>query len=97
MISPRVISRRRQRVHGTLIYRKSCGALTAAPMEFIILAAHRQPHGVAAMTENVVRGFVVAALILMVWLAFIQKHPEACVRGRLVKTLQHCGSLDTSI
>jgi hypothetical protein len=25
--------------HGTLIYRKSCGALTAAPMEFIIFSA----------------------------------------------------------
>jgi len=49
------------------------------------------------MTENVVRGFVVAALILMVWLAFVQKHPEACLHGRLVKTLQHCGSLDPSI
>jgi hypothetical protein len=49
------------------------------------------------MMENAVRGFVVAALILMLWLAFIQKHPEACVHGRLVKTLERCGSLDTSI
>jgi hypothetical protein len=75
----------------------SCGALTAALMEFIIFAAHRQPHGVAAMMENVVRGLVVAGLILMVWLAFVQKHPEACLHGRLVKSLQPCGSLDTSI
>jgi hypothetical protein len=49
------------------------------------------------MMERVVAGFVVVAFIFMGWLAFIQKHPEECLHGRLVKTLQHCGSLDPSI
>ena len=49
------------------------------------------------MMKKVVAGFVVAALILMAGLAFVQKHPEACLHGRLVKTLQPCGSLDHSI
>ena len=49
------------------------------------------------MIEKVVAGFVVAALILMAGLAFVQEHPEACLHGRLVKTLQPCGSLDPSI
>jgi len=49
------------------------------------------------MMEKVVAAFVVAALIFMGWLAFVQKHPEACLRGRLVKTLRPCGSLDPSM
>jgi hypothetical protein len=49
------------------------------------------------MMERIVAGFVVAGFIFMGWLAFIQKHPEKCWHGRLVKTLQHCGSLDPSI
>ena len=49
------------------------------------------------MMEKVVAGFVVAALIFMGWLAFVQEHPEKCLHGRLVKTLRPCGSLDPSI
>jgi hypothetical protein len=49
------------------------------------------------MMERVVAGFVVAAFIFMGWLAFLQKHPEKCWHGHLVKTLQRCGSLDPSI
>ena len=48
------------------------------------------------MVKNVVTGFVVAALILMVFLAYAQKHPR-CVGGYSITTHEPCGSVDHSI
>jgi hypothetical protein len=48
------------------------------------------------MVKNVVTGFVVAALILMFFLAYAQKH-EGCVRGRSIETFEPCGSVTHSI
>jgi hypothetical protein len=44
------------------------------------------------MMENIVRGFVIVALIIMVTLAYAQKH-EGCLRGRSLETFQPCGSV----
>ena len=48
------------------------------------------------MTENLVRGFVVVAVIIMVLLAYAQKH-EGCLRGRSLETLKPCGSMTADI
>ena len=51
---------------------------------------------VTAMMENIVRGFVIVALIIMVTLAYAQKH-EGCLRGRSLETFQPCGSVDVDM
>lgn len=43
------------------------------------------------MAENIVRGFVIVAVIIMVTLAYAQKH-DGCLRGRSLQTLKPCGS-----
>jgi hypothetical protein len=48
------------------------------------------------MIENIVRGFVIVAVIVMVVLAYAQKH-EGCLRGRSLETLQPCGSVGHNI
>ena len=55
-----------------------------------------EPLGVAAMIEKLVQGFVVVALMIMVTLAYAQKH-EGCLRGRSLQTLQPCGSVGHDI
>ena len=82
---------------------RSCGALTAAPMVFIIFGRAVayyvvcQSRGVPAMMQNLVAGCVLAALIIMGLLAFAQKHDEFCQHGRLMKTFKPCGSLSSSM
>jgi hypothetical protein len=49
------------------------------------------------MTENVVAGCVVVALIVMGWLAYAQKHDEFCRHGHLMKSFKPCGSVSTSM
>ena len=44
------------------------------------------------MTEKFVIGFVIVALIIMVTLAYAQKH-EGCLRGRSLETFKPCGSV----
>ena len=48
------------------------------------------------MIENLVRGFVIVAVIIMVLLAYAQKH-EGCLRGRSLETLKPCGSMTADI
>ena len=48
------------------------------------------------MTEKFVRGFVIVALIVMVMLAYAQKH-EGCLRGRSLETFKPCGSVGSDI
>jgi hypothetical protein len=48
------------------------------------------------MVQNIVSGFVVVALIVMVTLAYAQKH-EGCLRGRSLQTLQPCGSVGSDM
>jgi hypothetical protein len=48
------------------------------------------------MTEKFVAGFVVLALIIMVMLAYAQKH-EGCLRGHSLQTFKPCGSADVQI
>jgi hypothetical protein len=55
-----------------------------------------EPLGVAAMIEKLVQGFVIVALMIMVTLAYAQKH-EGCLRGRSLQTLQPCGSVGHDI
>ncbi len=43
--------------------------------------------------QNVVAGFVLAALVFMGWLAYAQKHDEFCMHGHEFKTHKPCGSL----
>jgi hypothetical protein len=43
------------------------------------------------MIEKLVQGFVIVALLIMVTLAYAQKH-EGCLRGRSLQTHQPCGS-----
>ena len=75
-----------------------CGALTGCahdvhhvwPRGRLLLRA--LTCGVTVMMENIVRGFVIVALIIMVTLAYAQKH-EGCLRGRSLETFQPCGSV----
>jgi hypothetical protein len=55
-----------------------------------------EPLGVAAMIEKVVQGFVIVALVIMVMLAYAQKH-EGCLRGHSLQTFQPCGSVGHEI
>jgi hypothetical protein len=48
------------------------------------------------MIEQLVRGFVIVALMIMVILAYGQKH-EGCLRGRSLQTFQPCGSIGHAI
>ena len=48
------------------------------------------------MVEKLVRGFVVVAVIVMVVLAYAQKH-EGCLRGRSLETGKPCGSVSPNI
>jgi len=48
------------------------------------------------MTQNIVAGLVVVALILMGLLAWTQKHEE-CFHGHILKKLKPCGSVEHSI
>ncbi len=48
------------------------------------------------MVKNIVDGFVVAALIVMVLLAFGQEHHE-CWNGHLIKAFKPCGSVSPSM
>jgi hypothetical protein len=48
------------------------------------------------MTEKFVTGFVIVALIIMVALAYAQKH-EGCLRGRSLETFKPCGSVSADI
>ncbi len=48
------------------------------------------------MMQNIVAGFVVVALVIMVVLAYAQKH-EGCLRGRSLQTFQPCGSVGVNI
>jgi hypothetical protein len=49
------------------------------------------------MTQNIVAGCVLAALIFMGLLAYAQKHDEFCEHGHLIKTFRPCGSMSTSM
>ena len=44
------------------------------------------------MVQNIVTGFVIVALIVMVTLAYAQKH-EGCLSGRSLQTFKPCGSV----
>ncbi|MCP4618259.1 MAG: hypothetical protein GY844_17710 [Bradyrhizobium sp.] len=48
------------------------------------------------MIEKLVRGFVIVAVMIMVVLAYAQKH-EGCLRGRSLETGQPCGSVGADI
>jgi hypothetical protein len=48
------------------------------------------------MIEKAVQGFVIVALMIMVMLAYAQKH-EGCVRGRSLQTFEPCGSVSHNI
>jgi hypothetical protein len=48
------------------------------------------------MTEKFVTGFVIVALIIMVTLAYAQKH-EGCLRGRSLETFKPCGSVGVNM
>jgi hypothetical protein len=48
------------------------------------------------MTEKFVKGFVIVALLVMVMLAYAQKH-EGCLRGRSLETFKPCGSVGVDI
>ena len=48
------------------------------------------------MIEKLVRGFVIVALMIMVVLAYAQKH-EGCLRGHSLQTFQPCGSVGHDI
>jgi hypothetical protein len=50
----------------------------------------------AAMVENVIKGLVVAALIIIGVLAYAQKH-EGCLHGHSIETFKPCGSLSSSM
>ena len=52
--------------------------------------------GVAAMVQNLVTGLVVVALIIMVVLAYAQKH-EGCLHGRSLQTFKPCGSVSVDL
>jgi hypothetical protein len=45
------------------------------------------------MIEKLAVGFVIVALMIMVTLAYAQKH-EGCLHGRSLQTFQPCGSVD---
>ncbi|WP_168213125.1 MULTISPECIES: hypothetical protein [unclassified Bradyrhizobium] len=47
------------------------------------------------MTENLVAGLVVVALMIMGLLAFAQKH-EGCLHGHSLNTHKPCGSVSAS-
>jgi len=49
------------------------------------------------MTQNIVAGCVLAALIFMGWLAYAQKHDEFCRNGHLIRTHKPCGSVSTEM
>ena len=44
------------------------------------------------MIEKVVQGFVIVALVIMIMLAYAQKH-EGCLHGRSLQTFKPCGSV----
>ena len=44
------------------------------------------------MIEKLVLGFVIVTLMIMVTLAYAQKH-EGCLHGHSLQTFQPCGSL----
>jgi hypothetical protein len=44
------------------------------------------------MVQKFVIGFVIVALMIMVSLAYAQKH-EGCLRGRSLQTFKPCGSV----
>jgi hypothetical protein len=48
------------------------------------------------MVPNLVRALVVVALIIMVVLAYAQKH-EGCLHGRSLQTFQPCGSVSVGL
>jgi hypothetical protein len=48
------------------------------------------------MVKNIVAGCTLVALIIMVLLAYAQKH-EKCWEGHLIKSLKPCGSVSHSI
>jgi hypothetical protein len=48
------------------------------------------------MTEKFVIGFVIVALIIMVTLAYAQKH-EGCLHGRSLETFKPCGSVGVNM
>jgi hypothetical protein len=45
------------------------------------------------MIERLIQGFVIVALVMMIMLAYAQKH-EGCFRGRSLETFKPCGSVD---
>ena len=48
------------------------------------------------MMQNIVAGFVVVALVVMVVFAFAQKH-EGCLHGRSLQTFKPCGSISVNM
>lgn len=46
------------------------------------------------MIQKLVQGFVIVALLIMVMLAYAQKH-EGCLRGRSLETFKPCGSVNS--
>jgi hypothetical protein len=48
------------------------------------------------MMENLVKGFVLVALLIMGLLAFAQEH-EGCLHGHSINTFKPCGSLSSSM
>jgi hypothetical protein len=48
------------------------------------------------MTQNIVAGLVLVALMIMGVLAFAQKH-EGCLHGHSINTFKPCGSVSSSI
>jgi hypothetical protein len=52
--------------------------------------------GMTAMVQKIVIGFVIVALMIMVSLAYAQKH-EGCLRGRSLQTFKPCGSVSVDM
>jgi hypothetical protein len=48
------------------------------------------------MTEKIVAGCVVVALIILALLGYAQTHHD-CRHGRVLNTLEHCGAPNPSI
>lgn len=73
------------RARGVIIFRRA------------VAYAVRYPRGVAAMVKNIVAGCTLVTLIIMVLLAYAQKHDEFCRHGHLIKSHAPCGSVSSPI
>jgi hypothetical protein len=48
------------------------------------------------MAEKFVGGLVILGFLVMIFLAYAQRH-EGCVRGRSLETFKPCGSIEHQI